>query len=261
MRELYEDPTKEQKETSLQKLLSRVSGLPKGKWRKSESPDFILESKGRVYGVEVTTLMKDNPTDNVPPAAIRRAQTKCLRYVAELLESRKIPPIDVRVSFRNDNRSINVNETADELVEFIADKLSRIDDSKTWRFYETGLTNVEWVSIHLGTTNGKRWLESHRVSRNHMNWVSVDPLDLIQRAIDSKERKLPRYLKNCDECWLVLGVDEWTSPEAISLTENGISYRFHTRFSRLFFVRNIEGSVYELSTGKPPDQRQVRSGT
>ena len=249
MRVLFENPSNKQKEQSFfETFLAHAPGIPEGSWHKSESPDYILEADERVFGIEVTTLMRDNPSNNTPLAAIRDAQIRCLQRARTLLQRSQIQPVQVKVNFRDDNSPIDVEEAAMELSEFVTQKIGIIDDSKTWAFHESGLKNIKTVFIHLNTTHGKRWLEHHRVGPIHMNWISVDPVDLVQRRIDEKQRRIFDYLKKCDECWLIIGVDEWTAPEAIDLTENGISHRYRTDFSRLFFVRNIDGKVYELST-------------
>lgn len=246
---LFLNPSNKQKEQSFfETFQSQASEIPAGSWHKSESPDYILKTRDRVYGVEVTTLIRDNPSNSTSLAAIRTSQERSFRRARELLQSAPISPVDVKVKFRDDNRPIDVEETAVELFEFITGKIEIIDDSKTWHFHESGLKNIQWVSMHLDTTRGKRWLEHHRVGRIHINWISVDPIDLLQRRIDAKQHKLLDYLRKCDKCWLVIGVDEWTAPEAIDMTENGVKHLYRSDFSRLFFVRNIDSKVHELAT-------------
>jgi hypothetical protein len=105
---------------------------------------------------------------------------------------------------------------------------------------------MERITIQLGTVHGQKWLDDHRWSRDHLNVVTVDPITLLQEAIDKKEGKLQDYLAKCDECWLLVGVDEWTAPEAIHFTQRGTDYVYRCRFSKLFFLRNIQGLLVEL---------------
>jgi len=79
-----------------------------------------------------------------------------------------------------------------------------------------------------------------------MNWMTIDPIDEIQARIDEKQSRYLKYIQSCDECWLLIGVDEWTAPEAVATTQELGNHVFTGDFQRLFFLRNIEGSVIEL---------------
>jgi hypothetical protein len=76
--------------------------------------------------------------------------------------------------------------------------------------------------------------------------MKIDPVEEIQACIDEKQTKIPNYIRRCDECWLLIGVDEWTVPEAVAITEQLNTHVFSGDFRRLFFLRNIEGKLVEL---------------
>lgn len=247
MRVTYEDPSKDEKEQSFfESFKSLAQRVPEGTWERSEGPDYILYTPTRRYGLEITTLMV-KPTDGqISLAAIRRSQIECLNAASELAEDRGIPPLEVEVGFRNNRRAINSKEIAQALVTFVESKLNQVDDTGYYYSTESGLPDIERVSIQLGTVRGQKWLDYHRWRRNHLNLVNIDPIPLLEEAIDKKQEKLQDYLAKCDECWLLVGVDEWTAPEAIYFSEIGTGHVYRCRFTRLFFLRNIQGSLYEL---------------
>lgn len=187
------------------------------------------------------------PTEGqIPLAAIRAAQTECLKMARKLAIDRSIPPLAVEVGFRNNRRPINPIGNAQALVTFVEGKLPHLDDTGSYYCDESGLPDIERVSIQLGTVHGQRWLDDHRWERNHLNLVNTDPIALLQEAIDRKQEKLHNYLVKCDECWFLVGVDEWTAPEAIYFTQRGTDHVYQCGFSRLFFLRNIQGLLVEL---------------
>ncbi|MDD5302633.1 MAG: hypothetical protein PHS14_05925 [Elusimicrobia bacterium] len=245
MRTVYTDPTKGQKEASFfQTFREQAAEIQTGEWIRGEAPDYRLNTSGRVYGLEITTLVKENR--GAPLTAIRRSQNGCLRMVRAQLDRLGLLPVEVKVGFSDDRQAIRAEQVAAELTAFIVAKRTEIDDSKSWCFLEPGLQDIGKVIIRLHTFNGRSWLENNRVERLHLNWVLRDSIPLVQAAISKKEAKLDQYLLTCDECWLLLGVDEHSAPEAIDLSPIGLTHVFQSLFTRVFFVRNGEGRVYEL---------------
>lgn len=247
MRTLYSSPTKEQKEEShFEAFLDLVNGLHILEWEKTEQPDYLLQIDQKIVGLELTSLVLGGPKGKTSPAAIRNSQHECLVLASSLAEKRKLPVVNVKAKFIFDDEPIDVEEAANELVEFVQSKVDEIDDTKPVNFPNVPLRFFKMVMIRLGTLNGERWLERHRFERIHMNWLLRDPISEIQKRIDAKQKKLEGYLKKCEECWLLIGVDEWTAPEAVYITDKTRGHAFRGEFGRLFFLKNIEGNLMEL---------------
>jgi len=247
MRIHYSNPNKFQKEQSFfDTFLSKIEGITIDSWDKGESPDYILHANKMTIGMEVTSLVLNSPNVEEPLAAIRAAQTKCLLNAAKLAKEEELEPVEVKVHFRSDYTPIDIEYASRELFEYVKRRLGEIDDSETWHEYETGLKYSEWISIKLGTTNGHRWLDYHRFDRIYMNLMDVDPLEAIQERINAKQQKIHTYLKKCNECWLLIGVDECTTPEAVAITERTIKHAFDGTFQRLFFLLNVKSQLFEL---------------
>lgn len=247
MRITYEDPLNYEKEHSfLESFKSLARDIPKGIWKHFEAPDYVLDTPTRRYGLEITTVMVKSIEGQAPLAAIRHAQTQCLYMARKLAIDHGILPLAVEVGFRDNRRPIDSKKIAQELVTFVEGRLHYLDDTGSYYCDESGLPDIEKVRIQLGKVHGQKWLDDHRWSRDHLNVVTLDPIALLQEAIYKKEEKLQDYLAKCDECWLLVGVDEWTAPEAIYLTPRGTDHVYRCGFSRLFFLRNIEGLLVEM---------------
>ena len=102
------------------------------------------------------------------------------------------------------------------------------------------------MHIHLGTSQDRPWRDHHRWSRLHINWVRIDPIAHPQNAADKKAKLHGTYLVQCDECWLLIGVDEWTAPEAVAVTDRTLSHEYDCPFARLYFLKNVEGHLDRL---------------
>lgn len=227
-------------------FLSLATDMPRGAWIRGESPDYILSSDRRRYGLEITTLVLDSAGGSVPLAAIRRSQDSALQSALQSAGVEGLPPLQVRVMFRDNDVPLDEHAASYELLGFVRGAYLRIDDSKTWAFNTPELRYIERVHIHRGTHLGRPWLHRHRWSRLHINWVRVDPVAELQRTIERKAESHRRYLARCDECWLLIGVDEWTAPEAVAVTERALCHTYMSPFTRLYFPRNVEGSLHQL---------------
>jgi len=242
VRTLYSNPNKSEKEQSFFEtfLSAKRSDLNIEKYDKGESPDYILYISQEKIGLEVTALVRDEL------AAIRTAQIKCLQKSTKLARQKDLPLVEVKVEFRSDGDPIDIDEAATELVDFVEKKILEINDKKFWHYYESGLKYIKWIIIHLGIVNGQQWLPDYRFEPIHINWMRINPIKEIQARIDEKQLKISSYRKKCDKCWLLIGVNEWATPEAVAITEELESHAFSSGFQRLFFLKYIEGSVVEL---------------
>ncbi len=245
MRTLYEKPSKEQREQSyFAAFLSLENDIPAGSWRRHEAPDYLLECPDHIIGLEITSLM-------IPElAAIRSAQFKAFQLAHSMAVEQNLPIMEVRAKFRDEHSPVEVKDAATELVEIIRGKLPTLDDTKlhllndfTGKYYST-------IMVNLGTRNGRKWLDAHRWHHAHMNWVRQNPIKELQESINDKNAKLADYLTKCDECWLLVGVGEWTAAEAVYFSEKGLEHTFECGFSRAYFLRNIEGALSRLGLTK-----------
>jgi len=243
MRILYEKPTKEQKEESFFKnFIDLEKSIPHGKWEKSERPDYLLKYSGGVIGLEITAL------SNSKRSEIRSAQDKVFQKAMQIAEEKCLPIMEVTAKFRADSNKINIENAAIELVNIIQSKLCEITNDNIYYLQDFGGKYFSIIFANLGTINGINWLKNHRWHHSYMNFVSIDPINDLQNTIDVKSKKINEYLKHCDECWLLIGVDEWSASEAVDLTEKGINHVYISRFKKTFFLRNIDSKLVYLNT-------------
>jgi len=241
MRTLYENPDKGTKEQDFfDHFILLAHDAPKDGWVRGESPDFVHKLEETMIGVEITSLVVSKD------AAVHEAQNKALRIAKELADCSKLMPIEVQAAFRDDSIQIDPQKAGKELFEYVMKRLPTIDDTKGWNFFPEDTVYFYWIMIHLGTTHGQKWLEESRWMRIHINWNRIDPIIELQELIDKKQKKLMDYLTKCRECWLLIGVNEWVAPEATFLSPNTLEHEFVGGFSRLYFLRNIEGKLNRL---------------
>ncbi len=242
MRTLYSNPNKWEKEQSFFETFRSARTdlhIQNSRRGKPPEPDYLFSISQKKIGLEVTSPVKELL------APLRTDQDKCLKKAGQIAKQIGLKTVEVKVQFRSDRDLIDIDKAAEELVEFVKEKIPKIDDTKSWPYYESGLKHIKWIIIRLGKVNGHTLLPHHSFERIHVNWLRTG-IDEIQNLINKKQSKIPNYKKQCDECWLLIGVNEWTAPEAVAITDELQRHVFLGDFERLFFLKNIEGIVVEL---------------
>ena len=245
VRRLFEKPSKQEREDSfLETFLLLEKDIPAGQWKPHEAPDYLLTNSDVTVGLEITALI------NSDLAAIRNAQDKAFAMAQSAAIEQNLPIMEVRAKFRDEHSPIDAKEAAKDLVGVITRKLPSIDDTRNHVLNGFDSKYYSTIMVNLGIRNGRKLLDTHRWHRVHMNRVRQNPIDDLQKSINEKNAKLPDYLRSCQECWLLIGVDEWTAAEAVYFSEQGLEHDFECGFTRAYFLRNIEGKLSRLKIKK-----------
>lgn len=247
MKIVYRDPNTEQKEVSHLLSFLDLTKYDVNGWIRSHPPcpDFLLDYNDKKVGLEITSLMNETDGD-FSLAQIRAAQNKCIRKARTRAEENNVPPLEVKAGFTSPSRPIDVDSASTELYNYVISKIDDIPKNKALDCKNMGLEYFNWIRIRSHILFNKVWLQLHDWSRLDVCFVNINPYELLQKRIDDKQKKITGYLSCCEKCWLLIGVDEWTSPEAIKFTNND-SHVFYGDFDKLFFLQNIRGSLIEFN--------------
>ena len=136
MRVLYENPSKEEKESSFfDSFISTVKDLPCGEWARAEAPDYILRTNKKSYGLEITSLVLNHSRGKHTEAAIRRSQDNSIAIASKLAKKNGLPPLEVRAKFRSDTSTVDEVAAGNELFLFVKEKLKVTSDSGSKHFH------------------------------------------------------------------------------------------------------------------------------
>ena len=180
-------------------------------------------------------------SNNPSLASIRAAQNKCFIKAQKLAESSNIPPLDVKAKFVSDSRFVDADFAAKELYNFVVNKLPDIPEQGVLDIKNKELTYFDWIRIRRSEEND--WY------RLHVYVSKINPTEEISKALANKQAKYSEYLNCCDKCWLLIGIDEWTAPEAFNVNED-LDFTFKCDFERVFFLHNITDKLVELKIEK-----------
>ena len=203
------------------------------KWEKKDPPcpDFIVHREFSKIGVELTSLI-DNSLMKV-----RNAHKNCFKLAMEMAYNNSIEPLVVKAKYISNSRVINIHQAAKELYDFVISCMPKLPINDYYDIKTKQLQYFDWVRIRH--SQYADWCELKVVIRK------INPVDEISKVIKKKNKKINGYLKCCDACWLLIGVDEFNSPEAFELTDD-FDEKFKSKFERVFLLLNYTDKLIEL---------------
>ena len=202
-----------------------------------ESPDFIIQVKGRRVGVEITELFISHDSKADSMQAQESISKRIVEKAQKLYEKIGAPPAHVTVCFGpgRDLRLLNRDQTAQALVSFV----SRLNLAERqlfeWRPEELdGALPDEISFIHaLGLPN----YEIAHWGVAGAGWVASLSLSLIQPRIDEKVQNLLLYRKAVAENWLLIVANSTKPSQFIEVKNDFDPSMVSSLFERTFFYR------------------------
>lgn len=179
-----------------------------------ECPDFIFEVPDRpTIGLEIVNFIYKSDK-NTATMRLERVAKKVVGFFKQkgIPLSLLIDVCDPRewslnwsdhIDAHNNPGFDHLNASDDELKEAFITALES-EGIKQW-----GITK-KWVDVKGQTfiVNGSLMHEPHTSYHvNNMGRCEEDPFDDVQKTIDSKNQKYESYKKNCDECDLLVVVE------------------------------------------------------
>lgn len=216
------------------------SGFPTGRLHKHESPDFLVRRRHETLGIELTELY-------VPAFGRARADhhrphqiDPLTSHARRICEQRGVPALSVRLRFERDARwsPPRQNRLAVELADLIGAAVPPPEAS----FHFNG---------EDGLPSGVHSIQVERRCGDHL-WrperVGREPAfaGVLTKLVQKKNRKLNRYLRYCDRCWLVIVANERPSSRLLLPGPSELERAWASRFEQTFVMDVHGGQVYEL---------------
>lgn len=238
----------------IEMLRSQLPDFPEGEMElDGEEPDFVISNPRGIVGIEVRRLFKESKDEQAPKQAREAEAWKVVRLAQAAAEKQNIPIARVSVIFSSDVdlRKTNRSLFSGWLVEIVRNNLTPgecippegknvcieglelrgypnfVDYVQISRFTE--LQSPSWVVLGGG-------------------WIQTECSGLFQKAISEKNELLPKYLKRCESCWLLLVADG--NGDSSLLDPEPTSDTYISQFDRTFFLEAFSGRISHLITRK-----------
>lgn len=215
-----------------------------------ESPDFLLKQGKETIGYEITRL-KQKILSPVAGTAKKIVQAACKKAIEN-----NIAPLDIHVFMFIDQIKLSrkfINECSNYIYDIVITSIDLIEKANG-NVIKLDTTNnkysINQITAHWNSRNGIKWLDNHRWWNSEPGFVNTKFYDVIQNAIDDKNKKYNRYLDKCDKCNLIIVVDRTKYDEHFDITYMDEKYIYDACFEKVYFFDIIEKTVCKLSIEK-----------
>lgn len=219
----------------------------RGEIRDFEEPDFLMEDNSNIIGIEIVDFIRGQ---NKQGSADRR--NEILRQVISEKAKRQFEEknkVSLLISFFWNSHYLIQEKEIPKLVESICFTVenhipSNPHDSSNLSSENLAKANLDGVlhSIKIWRnpdTNKSLW------NITSSGWVSTS-IDELQRLIDSKNKLVKSYLRNCNEVELLIIADGHFISSMIDIPSEVINHKFSSFFSNVYIFDRIEKKKISL---------------
>ena len=213
-----------------------------------EIPDYVVRTGKKRIGIEIARIYKaagnlKHPTQAVE--ATKESITVAARMYAENLE---LPPVHVTLFFTLQRHLSNnkVQDIAQRVAQVVREYMPPIGGSVSLEYVD-GRRKGQPIEVDLILIN-----RVHPVDRHEWTWLEmgaphINAVQLFQQVIEEKSARLNDYLRDCDECWLLIVAPSFRPSGMIHPDTQSLSHTYNSPFSRTYFLDFGRGSVASLS--------------
>ena len=206
------------------------------------APDFIIDFKNEIIGLELTELY----VDDMPTGSIQRMyysnRNKVLKIVERELLKKTDHKFDAYITFANSEiEGTEVKPLSKELTNLIQSLEGKIKNENPFEFINTDYhSNIERIKTF--------WFDGYmdiNVMSTFFHWTPQIEIDLLYNAIITKEKKLNSYLTHCDKSWLLL-IETGYFPSRFDNYEKLNSFNIESGFERIYLLRVLDRELFRL---------------
>lgn len=258
---------KDKREWSIiQRFRASYQTFPLGTLEKSERPDFLLSTKKKLIGIELTELKYEREDKKFNLRAHENFLNQIMEGAQDIFESKCDFKLVVDVHFADEFGPILSAEThttentlmKQGLIEAIAKIVSENTPEATGIHYMIDRTSkygdlnlpskIESISIRNVTGRLEEGLWFAGIS------TKVKPLSIssISQRLVAKNLKLPYYNPDCDENWLIIIQNSFLMSSSYDerMAREALKHAYRSDFDRVFVFERGEGVVTPLRTKK-----------
>lgn len=249
------DPKKEEADLSKLDHFRQLHAVPEGRIdSKDESPDLVIHSLEQRIGIEITDIHHGRGKGGSKVKQVQSELAQVMRLLKKRLDSLGVPPVNVRYHGSGPTlTSGGQNDLAERLARYIVTRLPEPGEvfskcSNHWPYDPEMPPEIFALSVARGC-------RLTQTSCHAPRGVAVPELTAadVLSGLEDKNGNVERYLKRCDEPWLLLCINTPDISTAYSLDTFQVPDLVRTSFGRVFVMSIREPRVYELPCVRPSD--------
>jgi len=229
-----------------------VEDFPAGEVWHEDAPDFRIYTPTQIVGIE-HCLLHIPSTERTPLQAIENQIDEIIACAKEHAELRGMPPIQAKFLFRHYSALQKVQriDLARKMARTVYDLVLEMDKTQPYirtmkrRSEDSRIPDpIELIDIRMLPKES-----SHFWFCARSGWESKDGIHIFQSAIDKKSKHYQSYLRECQECWIVM-VAEMKPSSFIRPNQDTLDHIYTGPFDRVYFMAMAENLIHRLKVEK-----------
>jgi hypothetical protein len=213
------------------RLVAGFPGLVGARLEHSDKPDIRVHLDGRIYGLEVTRIVRGG-ADAINRAQWRRVVERSARLLSR---ERDNPPVWVSMRWNPDPPRTNAQTLALALVELMEQHYAT-QQPKIHGSIDVDPQDVpDELAPYVHGLHIVRTVEDDHWVSGFANYPDVQPKEL-QDEIDKKALKASGYAPPKDGLWLLIYAESTSAAQALDITDEARSAIYTGPFQRAFFL-------------------------
>lgn len=219
--------------------------LPNADVELHEVPDFLIQTSSEIVGLEITKYYIPTPPNARPRQEQESLRRQVLRKASALHAPSASGPIRVSAHFNGcvPIRKSQISDLAKKIVSIVLNyRLSPWERVEVQ--WEDGLSTLPELAA-LSISGYPSDMKSEWVGPDG-NYLSSVTQEEIQKIVNGKTSRIPRYAKEVASKWLLIVMDGFAISSTAQVTPELTAHQFQGRFNRLFLFEVFGSRVHEL---------------
>ncbi|MDO9436017.1 hypothetical protein [Hydrogenophaga sp.] len=236
----------------LDQVRDLLADFPQGALDEREQPDFLVKTRDRVIGIEITELHRAQDNQPVPMQGREAVRDQIVQRAKALYEGKGVPLIDCCVHLKDlSYRRTDIEPLAAKIAALAKRNVPPEDALAKREQYDW--VNREYFPEEVDYIRVARFdgLTECFFGTAGSTWAEPLTQDTVRAVIDTKDGNIDEYLRHCAEAWLVIVNDSRNMSTWFNSADQVKAEVFRTRFSRVIILRNFGSELIELTTARP----------
>jgi len=221
--------------------------FPEGQILESESPDFLISTKGKILGIELTKIFQKSNPKRLSLQASDSIITDIILRIRNLFEMNNLLGYEVHLDFHVDKNI--VKELREELAKKLFDVIiEHLPKENGWVEIKNDFENITKYpeEVSMISVYYSKGLSSINITDSKVGWVKNNMIEDLQKVISQKNSKVSNYLKSCENIWLLIHTISFSSCSFFIPSRETLEHYFDSNFGAVFFLNSFDREVHKL---------------
>jgi len=210
-----------------------------------DNPDFSGFYDGGVLGIEITELYSDEKIYGKFLLEHEVTKGRIVNQARKKWRELGLPPLDVHVIFAGDIPNKKESDLTKSLFKIVSDNCPKLGDQVSLSIDSDLPEGFGAVLIYK-----RQGLRKHFWNYGEACDVETDFSEQLQIRINEKAKKLPKYLKSCDKCWLIIAALGVSPSSSYEFDEEMGKICYRSPFEKVFFIEVVSKTLKELNINR-----------